>query len=193
MLNVLWPLLLQSFQNISSPSRKPHIQFNSVAQSCPTLCDSMDCSTPGFLARHQLPELSQTHVHRVGDAIHLISSGCLMGVCLGCLVWCMSSVAWVSVNRTATVRLCPWVMCEFPTISSSFIPFSSCFQSLPASGSFPVSQLFASGGQSIGVSASMSVLPMIIHDWFPLPWTGLISLQSKGLSRIFSNTAVQKH
>ena len=80
-----------------------------------------------------------------------------------------------------------------PTISSSIIPFSSCLQYFPASGSFPVSQLFASGGQSIGVSASTSVLPMNTQDWFPLGWTGWISLQSKGLSRVFSNTTVQKH
>ena len=80
-----------------------------------------------------------------------------------------------------------------PTISSSVIPFSSCLQSFPASESFQVSQLFASGGQSIGVSASTSVLPTNIQDWFPLGWTGWISLQSKGLSRVFSNTTVQKH
>jgi len=70
---------------------------------------------------------------------------------------------------------------------------SSCLQSFPASGSFPMSQFFTSGGQSIGVSASASVLPMNIQDWFPLGWTGWISLQSKGLSRVFSNTTVQKH
>jgi len=80
-----------------------------------------------------------------------------------------------------------------PTISSSVIPFSSCFQSFPASGSFQMSQLFASGGQSIGVSASTSVLSMNTQDWSPLGWTGWISLQSKGLSRVFSNTTVQKH
>ena len=77
-------------------------------------------------------------------------------------------------------------------LSSSVIPFS-CLQSFPASGSFPVSQFFALGGQSIGLSASASVLPMNIQDWFPLRWTGLSSLQSKGLSGVFSNTAVQKH
>ena len=75
-------------------------------------------------------------------------------------------------------------------ISSSVVPFS-CLQSFPASGSFPVSQFFVSGGQSIGVSASASVLQMNIQDWLPLGWTGLISLQSKGLSRVFSNTTVQ--
>ena len=80
-----------------------------------------------------------------------------------------------------------------PTISSSVIPFSSCLQFCPASRSFPVSQFFISGGQSIGVSVSASVLPMNIQDWFPLGLTGLISLQSKGLSRVFSNITVQKH
>ena len=79
-----------------------------------------------------------------------------------------------------------------PTISSSVIPFSSCRQSFPASGSFPMSQFFASGGQSIGALTSASVLLMNIQDWFPLGLTGLI-LQSKGLSRVFSNTSVQKH
>ena len=80
-----------------------------------------------------------------------------------------------------------------PTISFCVVPFSSCLQSFPASGSFPMSQFFASHGQSIGVSASVSVLPMNIEDWFPLGWTDWISLQSKGLSRVFSNTTVQKH
>ena len=80
-----------------------------------------------------------------------------------------------------------------PAISSSVVPFSSCPQSLPASGSFQMSQLFTSGGQSIGVSALASVLPMNTQDWSPLEWTGWISLQSKGLSRVFSNTTVQKH
>ena len=80
-----------------------------------------------------------------------------------------------------------------PAISSSGVHFSSCPQSLPGSGSFPMSQLFAWGGQSIGVSASASVLPMNTQDWSPLGWTGWISLQSKGLSRVFSNTTVQKH
>ena len=88
---------------------------------------------------------------------------------------------------------CPLSRWCHPTISSSVIPFSSCPQSSPASGSFQMGQLFASGGQSIGVSASTSVLPMNIQDWFPLGWTGWISLQSKGLSRGFSNTTVQKH
>ena len=124
-------------------------QFSPVAQSCPTLCEPMDCSMPGLPVYHQLPEFTQTQC---------------------------------SLNR--------W--CH-PAISSSVIPFSSCLHSLPASGSFPVSQLFAWGGQSIGVSASTSVLPMNTQDWSPLGWTGWIPLQSKGLSRVFSNTIVQKH
>ena len=124
-------------------------QFSSVAQSCLTLCDSMNRSTPGLPVHHQLPEFTQTHIHRVREC--------------------------------------------HPAISSSVVPFSSCPQSLPASESFPMSQFFAWGGQSIGVSASASVLPMNTHDWSPLGWTGWISLQSKGLSRVFSNTTVQKH
>ena len=88
---------------------------------------------------------------------------------------------------------CPLSWWCHPTISSSVVPFSSCPQSFPASGSFQMSQLFVSGSQRIGVSASASVLPMNIQDWFPLGWTRWISLQSKGLSRIFSNTIVQKH
>ena len=88
---------------------------------------------------------------------------------------------------------CPLSQWCHPTVSSSVVPFSSCLQSFPVSGSFQVSQLFASGGQIIGVSASKSVLPMNIQDWFPLGWTGRISLQSKGSSRVFSNTTLQKH
>ena len=125
------------------------VQFSSVAQSCPTLCNPMNRSTPGCPVHHQLPEFTQTHVH-----------------------WC---------------RWC------HPTISSSNVPFSSCPQSFPASGSFPMCQLFTSGGQSKGVSASTSVLPKNTQDWSPLGWTGWISLQSKGLSRVFSNTTVQMH
>ena len=88
---------------------------------------------------------------------------------------------------------CPSSRWCHPTISSSVVPFSSYLQSFPASVSFPMSQFFTSGGQSIGVSASTSVLPMNTQDWSPLGWTGWISLQSKGLSRVFSNTTVQKH
>ena len=116
-----------------------------VVQSRPSLCNHMDCSTPGFPVHHQLPELAQIHVHQAGDAIQ-------------------------------------------PSH-----PLLSHLQSFPASGTFPMSQFCASSGQCIGVSASVSVLPMNIQDWFPLGLTGLISLQSKGLSRVFSNTTVQKH
>ena len=123
------------------------IRFSSVAQSCPTLCDPMNRSTPGLPVHHQLPEFTQTPSSQ----------------------WC------------------------HPAISSSVIPFSSCPQSLPASGSFPMSQLFAWGGQSTGVSAVASFLPKNTQDWSPLGWTGWISLQSKGLSRVFSSTTVQKH
>ena len=146
------PLLSPEVCSDSCPLMLPNyltiIQFSSVAQLCPTLCDPMDCSTPGFPVHHQLPVLAQTNVHQVGDAIQ-------------------------------------------PT--HPFIPFFSCLQSFPASGSFPMSQFFAWGGQSIGASTSASVLPMNIQDWFPLGLAGLISLQSKGLSRVFSNTTVQRH
>ena len=119
---------------------------SSVTQLCLTLCKPMDCSTSGFPVHHQFPQLIQTHVHRVSDAIQ----------------------------------------------PSHPYPFS-CLQSFPASGSFQMSQLFASGGQSIGVSVSASVLPVNIQDLFPLGLASLISLQSRGLSRVFSNTTVQKH
>ena len=124
------------------------VQFSSVVQSCPTLCDLMNRSTQGLPVNHQLPEFTHS---------------------------------------------CPLSQWCHPAISSSVIPFSSCPQSLPASGSFQINQLFASGGQSIGVSASASVLPMNTQDWSPSGWTGWISLQSKGLSRVFSNITVQKH
>ena len=100
---------------------------------------------------------------------------------------CSSPTPRVYSNSCPSCRWC------HPTISSSVIPFSSCPQSLPASGSFPMSQLFAWGGQSIGVSASASVLPMNTQDWSPLGWSGWISLKSKEPSRVFSNTTVQKH
>ena len=123
--------------------------FSSVAQSYLTLCNPLDCSMPGFPVHHWLTELTQTHVHWVGDAIQP----------------------------------------PYPLV----ITFSSCLQSFPASGSFPISQFLASGGQKIGVSASASVLPMNVQDWFPLGWTDWITLQSKRLSRVFSNTTVQKY
>ena len=114
-------------------TREAHeeLQFSSGS-----LCNPMDCTMPGFPVHHQLPELTQTHIHQVGDSF-----------------------------------------------SSSVFPFSSHLWSFPESGSFPMSQFFASGGQSIGVSASASVLPMNIQDWFSLGWTCWISLQSKRLSK----------
>ena len=124
------------------------VQLRSVAQSCLTLCDPMNRSTPGLPVHYQLPESTQTHVHQVSDAIqpsHPLAS------------------------------------------PSPPAPNPSQHQS------FPMSQLFAWDGQSIGVSASTSVLSMNTQDWSPLEWTGWISLQSKGLSRVFSNTTVQKH
>ena len=124
------------------------VQFSSVAQSCPALCNPMNCSRPGLPIHHQLPESTK--------------KPCALSW------WC------------------------HPTISSSVIPFSWP-QSLPAFGSFQMSQLFASGDQSIGASASASVLPMNSQCWFPLGYTGCLSLLSKGLSRVFSNTAVEKH
>ena len=128
--------------------------------------------------------------------IHLLGIICCCSVTQLCPTLC---------DLQHTKLLCPWPSpraCSnscplnwwcYPTISFSVIPFSSCPQSFPASESFPMSQFFVSGGQSIGASASASVLPMNIQDWFPLGLTGLTSLKSKGLSRVFSNTTVQKH
>jgi len=99
---------------------------------------------------------------------------------------------WPSLTPGVYSNTCPWSQWCHPAISPSVVP-SSCPQSLSASGSFPMSQLFTWGGQSIGVSASASVLPMNTQDWSPLGWTGWISLQSKGLSRVSSNTTVQKY
>ena len=120
-------------------------QFSSVTQSCPTLCDPMNHSTPGLRVHHQLLEFTQTHVHRVGDAIqpsHPLSS------------------------------------------PSPPVPNPSCPQSLPASGSFPMNQLFAWSGQSIGVSASASVLPMNTQDWSPFRLSLILSFTTKATVRI---------
>ena len=122
-------------------------QFSSVAQSCLTLCNPMNCSIPGLPVHHQLPEFTKTHIHRVSDAIQP---------------------------------------------SHPLVPFSSCPQSLPASESLPMSQVFSWGGQSTGVSALASCLPKNTQGWSS-EWTGWISLQSKRLSKVFSNTTVQKH
>ena len=121
-----------------------YYMYSSVQlQSCPTLCDPVDCSMPGFPVHHQLSELTHTYVHWVGDAIQP----------------------------------------SHPLLS----PSPPKLQSFPASGYFQMSQFFSSGGQSIGVSASASVLPMNIQDWFPLGWTGWICLQFKGLSSLLQN------
>ena len=98
-----------------------------------------------------------------------------------------------SPTARACTNPCPSSQWCHPAISSSIVLFSSCLQSFPASGSFPISQFSISGSQSIGASASASVLPMNTKDWSPLGWTGCISLQSKGLSKVFSNTTLQKH
>ena len=124
------------------------VQLSSVAQSCLTLCDPMDCSMPGLPVHHQLLEITKS---------------------------------------------CPLSQWCHATILSFVILFSSHHQPFPGSGSFQMSQFFASGGQSIGASALASFLPMNTQDWSPLGWTGWISFQSKGLSRVFSNTTVQKH
>ena len=134
--------ILESFNNFYKASA----QFSSVTQLCWTLWEPMDCSMSGFPVHHQLPESTQAHVHRVGDAIQL--------------------------SHPLLPLLLP------PSI---FLSISS----------FKMSQFFASGGQSIGVSAS--VLPLNIQEWFPLGWTGWISLLSKGLTRVISNTRVQNH
>ena len=146
-----WPLLDSHFPH--SAEKASYVQsVSSVTRSCPTLCDPMDCSTPGFPVHHQLPEPTQTHVNHVGDAIQ------------------------------------PLILCHPLLLPPSIFP---------SIGSFPVSWFFASGGQIIGVSAlasnEYSGLPMNIQDWVPLGLTGWISLLSKGLSRVFSNTTVQKH
>ena len=136
MLNILMKIYISS------------VQFSSVTQSCPTLCDPVNRSMPGLPVHHQLLEFTQTHVHRVSDAIqpsHPLSS-----------------------------------------------PSPPAPKSLPASETFPVSQLLAWGGQSTGVSALASFFPKKSQGWSPSEWTGWILLQSKGLSRVFSNITVQK-
>ena len=141
-------IVRKMLNNIVLVSTISSVQFSSVTQPCPTLCDPMKHSSPGLPVHHKLPEFTQTHVHRVGDAIH---------------------------------------PCH---------PLSSPSPPAPNPSSisvFSMSQLFAWGDQSTGVSALPSVLPMNTQDWFLLGWTDWISLQSKGLSRVFSNTTVQKH
>ena len=152
---------------------------------------------------HYLLEFAQVQVHCIGDAIQPSHppTPCFT-VQFSCSI--MSDSLWPhglqhtrlhcpSPTPRAYSNSCSSHWWCHPTILSCVVPFSSHLQSFPASGSFPMCQFFASGGQSIGVSASASVLPVNIQDWFPLGWTGWILLQSKGLSRVFSNTTVQKH
>ena len=128
---------------------------------------------------------------------YLLHSVQFSSVTQSCLTLCdpmnCSTQASLSITNSWSLLRLMCIESMTPTISSSVIPFSSHLQSFPASQSFPMSQFFISGGQTIGVSASASVLPMIIQDWSPLGLTGWIFLQSKGLSRVLSNTTVQKH
>ena len=130
------------------------------------------------------------HTHTESVQFNSVAQSCLTLF----TPWTAAWQAFLSIAHSGVYsNSCPLSQWCHPTISSSVIPFSSCLQSFPASGSFQMSQFFASGGQSIGASASASVLSMNVQDWFPLGWTGWISLQSKGLSRVFSITIVQKH
>ena len=132
--------------------------------------------------------------HSTEDTVHFSSVQSLSRVWFFATPWTAAhQPSCPSPTPRACPNSCPLSRWCHPTISSSVIPFSSCLQSFPASGSFPMSPFFTSGGQSFGVSASASVLPMNIQDWFPLGLTSWISLQSKELSRVFSNTKVQKH
>ena len=178
----------------------------SVIKSCPTFCDPMDCSMPGFLVLHYLLEFAQISCSLSWWCYLTISSS--VALCFFCS---FSSVAQLCLKTLwphglqharlpcssptpgACSHSCPWSWWCHPTISSSVIPFSSCLQSFPAWGCFPMTQLFASDGQNTGALASASVLPKNIQDWFPLGWTGWMSFQSKGLSKVFSDTTVQKH
>ena len=126
-----------------------------VINSCPTFCDPMDCTTPGFLVPHHLPEFVQVYIHCISNAIQPSH--------------------------------------PLPPSSPSLLIFPNiCWENFP-SLSFPISWLFTTGGQSIEASASAPVLPMNIQNWFPLRLTGFISLLSKGLSKVFSSTSVQKY
>ena len=129
------------------------------------------------------------HVEKVHCAVLFFSRSCPTAT-----PWTAACQASLSFTISgACSNLCPLSRWCHPTISSSVVPFSSCLQSFPESGSLPMSQFFTAGGLSTEISGSASVLPKNIQDWFPLGLTGLISLQSKGLSRVFSSTTVQKH
>ena len=199
----------------------------SVAKSCPTLCNPMDCSTPGFYVLYYLPaymhakllqscltlcdpmdySLPGSSVHGILQARTLewvampFSRGSSLPrdwICLFQLLrWQLGSLPLMPLGKPpvsprVSSNSCPLSQWCYLTISSSAALFF-CHQSFLTSGSFSMSQLFASGGQSIGASASASVLPMDIHGWFPLGLNGLTSLLSKGLSTISSSTTVQKH
>ena len=147
----------------------------------------------GVLSHQLLRDLAWRKLHHTASFLPWLL--CCCSVAKLCLVLWPCAARQASLSFTVSWRCsnsCLMSQCH-TAISSSVISFSSCLRSFPASGSFLVSRLFASGGQSTGVSASASVLPMDTQDWFPSGWTGWISLQSKGLSRVFSNTTVQKH
>ena len=156
----------------------------------------MDCSTPGFPVHHQLLELAQTHVYQVGDAIqpsHPLSSPSAPALNLsqhqGLFQW-VSSLHQVAKVLAGSAWVFPVnIQGWFPLGLNGLISF--CRRDFQ--GSSQISQLSASAGETIGISASISVLPVNTQDWSPLGWTGWISLQSKGFSRVFSNTTVQKH
>ena len=190
---------------ISSTSLATMCMRVSCAQSlqlCPTLCNPMDVACQALLSmvisrqeywsglQCPLPGQILYHLSHEGSPINQYSSNSVLShVQFFVTPWlpCPSPTPRVYSDSCPLSRWC------HPTISSSVVPCSSHLQSFSASGSFPMSQFFASSGQSIGVSASVSILPMSIQDWSPLGWTGWIFLQSKGLSRVFSNTTVQKH
>ena len=141
-----------------------------------------------------VPNRTLLFIHSIHNILHLLVSAVqsLSRVWLFATPGTAACQASLSItNSWSLLNSCPLSQWCHTTISSSVTPFSSCLQSSPASGSLTMSQFFASGGQNIGVSASTSVLPMNFQDWFPLGWTGWISLQSRGLSRVFSNTRVQ--
>ena len=191
-------------------------------QSCLTLWDPMDYSPPvsvhGILQARILEWVampSSRGSSQLRDRIHVCYVSCIGGgflttsatwkllfnsvqslnhVQFFATPWTAASQAFLSItNSGACSNSCPLSRWCHPTISSSVVPFSSCLQSFPASGSFLMSQFFASRGQSIGAYPSATVLPLNIQDWVPLGLTAFISLQSKRLSRVFSNTTVQKH
>ena len=176
------PEVLQKLDNISHRCLKiftliPHSQLEKSTPKMKVMISMLKLYPPSFLCSFSSVQFNGSVVFK-----YLWPHG-LQHARLPC----------PSPTPRAYSNLCPLSQWCHPTISSSVVPFSSCLQSFPASGSCQMSQFFASDGQGIGVSASASVLPMNIQGWFPLGLTGWISLQSKGLSRVFSNTTVQKH